>query len=118
MTPGARWFFGRKGRVPHADTKGGAVLWPKGQGPPHLTLRASSRGLCERSRLCSAPHSTASGSLVPPDPPNMGHLTNGWSALTALYSLLHDVRAGGDMPWLTIKNGDALCVKEVGVEQG
>src|SRR5215203_597264 len=40
MTPGARWFFGRKGRVPHAVTIGGAVLWPKGQGPPHLTPKA------------------------------------------------------------------------------
>src|SRR5215217_6215433 len=83
MTPGAGWFFGRKGRVLHADAKGGAVLWPKGQGPPHL-IRASSQGLCERSRLSSVPHSAASGSLVPPDPPNMGHLTNGRSAHTAL----------------------------------
>src|SRR5829696_4997979 len=51
MTPGARWFFGRKGRVPHADTIGGAVLWPKGQGPPHLTSRAKPGPLIQTPAL-------------------------------------------------------------------
>jgi hypothetical protein len=53
---------------------------------------------------------------VPCDPPNMGHLTNGWAALTALYSLLRDLRAGGELPRLTRNQGVVLCLKEEGSE--
>src|SRR5215207_9973052 len=99
MALGARWFFGRKGRVPHAVTIGGAVLWPKGQGPPHL-IRASSRGLCVsgpgRGRSRAPDTAAASGSLVPSILPNMGHLTNGRLTLPSLYSSWTE-RYGGRM---------------------
>ena len=68
-------------------------------------------------RLCSASDTAVSGSFVFPDPPNMGHLTNGWSAPTILYSLLRDLRAVRELLRLAMKNGDALCRKEVGFER-
>ena len=45
----------------------------------------------------------------------MGHLTNVWSALAALYSLLRDVRAEGELP-AHYKEGDAWCLEEEGFE--
>jgi hypothetical protein len=45
----------------------------------------------------------------------MGHLTNVWCALAALYSLLRNVRAEGELP-AHYKKGDAWCLEEEGVE--
>ena len=42
----------------------------------------------------------------------MGQVTNGRSALTDLYSLLRDLQARGELPWLTTKKGEALCLEE------
>jgi len=66
--------------------------------------------------LCSAPDTAVSGSLVSCDPPNMGHLTNGWAALTALYSLLRDLRAGEELPRPTRNKGVVLCLEWEGFE--
>jgi len=110
------------------------VLWPKGQSPPR---RHNRRGgsLAEGAgssppdidskagaayadpRLCSASDTAVSGSFVFSDPPNMGHLTNGWSVPTILYSLLRDLRAVGELLRLAMKNRDALRLKEVGFER-
>jgi hypothetical protein len=104
------------------------VLWPKGQSPPRrhnrrggsLAEGAGSSPPDNKSkagaayanpRLCSALTTAASGSFVPPDPPNMGHLTNRRAALTALYSLLRDLRAVGELPRLAMKKGDVLCLE-------
>jgi hypothetical protein len=54
-------FFGRKGRVLPESHTGGAVLWPKGQGLPHLSRAAGSahadpaRLLLEEARFWEAP---------------------------------------------------------------
>jgi hypothetical protein len=45
----------------------------------------------------------------------MGHLTNVWSALASLYSLLRDLRAEGELP-AHYKEGDAWCLEEEGFE--
>ena len=78
-----------------------------GSSPPDIKSKAGAA--YANPRLCSAPDTAASGSFVAPDPPNMGHLTNGWSAPIALYSLLRDLRAVGELPRLAMKKGDVLC---------
>src|SRR5215203_2147001 len=109
-----RWFFGRKGRVPRV-TPGGAVLWPRGQGPRHLIAgqffskqeaevlkglrpfryQPSDMGHPARAR----PGQGQGKARARPGQGqgNMGHLTNGWLALPFLYSSRIE-RYGGRIP--------------------
>src|SRR5215203_5889105 len=113
-----RWFFGRKGRVPRV-TPGGAVLWPRGQGPRHLIAgqffskqeaevlkglrpfryQPSDMGHPARAR----PGQGQGKARARPGQGqgNMGHLTNGWLALPFLYSSRIE-RYGGRIPAVTL----------------
>jgi hypothetical protein len=95
--------------------RGGSLAEGAGSSPPDIDSKAGAA--YANPRLCSASDTAVTGSFVSPDPPNMGHLTNGWSAPTVLYSLLRDLRAVGELLRLAMKNGDALCLKEVGFER-
>src|SRR5215213_4678953 len=97
------------------DARREVVLWPKGQSPPRRhnrrggslaegagssppDMKSKAGAAYANPRLCSAPDPDAAVSFVSLDPPNIGHLTNGWSAHTVLHWLLHELRAVGNRP--------------------